>query len=83
MLLLASLGVAFLHLALLLLALFVVAIFWETHRIAAIGAMAALYLAVGMAALMGLRARLAASPDPFAATLGELQRDLEQLQPSP
>jgi uncharacterized membrane protein YqjE len=78
MLALAALCVACFHAAFLLLAAFVVLVFWETHRIAAVGAMAALCLAGGVAALLALRRRIAHSPAPFAATLGEFQRDLEQ-----
>jgi uncharacterized membrane protein YqjE len=83
MLLLAALGAAFLHLALLLAALLVVVAFWDTHRIAATAAMAGLYLACGVAAFLALRARIAASPEPFAATVGELERDLAELHPAP
>jgi uncharacterized membrane protein YqjE len=82
MLALAVLGVALLHMALVLLTLLVVVVFWDSHRIAAIGAMAALYLAGGAAAFLGLRAK-AASPAPFAASLGELEEDLARLQPRP
>jgi uncharacterized membrane protein YqjE len=80
MLVLAALGLAFLHTALLLLTLFVVVVFWDTHRIAAIGAMATLYLACGGAALVRLRHEARASPAPFAATLSELQQDLAGLR---
>ena len=81
MLVLAALGVAFLHMALLLLTLLVVAAFWDTHRVGAIGAMAALYLACGAGALVRLRVNAEASPAPFAATLGELDQDLAGLRP--
>jgi uncharacterized membrane protein YqjE len=80
MLLLAALGAALLHTAFLLLTAFVALLFWDTHRIAAVGAMAALYLACGIVALIRLRAN-AASADPFAGTLGELRRDLAALDP--
>jgi uncharacterized membrane protein YqjE len=83
MLLLAALAVAFLHIALLLATALVVIAFWETHRAGALGALAALYLAFGLAALAALRRRIAASPEPFAATRSELERDLEQLRASP
>lgn len=81
MLVLATFGVTALHMALLLITVLVAAIFWDTHRIAAIVAMAALYLACGIAALLRLRANAAASPDPFADTLRELRRDLAALSP--
>jgi uncharacterized membrane protein YqjE len=81
MLVLAAFGVAFLHMALLLLTFLVAVVFWDTHRVGAIGAMTALYLACGGAALIALRAKVAASPAPFADTLGELNRDLAELSP--
>lgn len=77
---LAAVGFAFLHTALLLLTLFVAVIFWDTHRVAAIGAMAVLYLGCGAAALARFRLEAAASPPPFAATLAELEHDLEPLR---
>lgn len=80
MAILAVLGATFLHMALVLFTFLVAVIFWDTHRVAAVLAMAALYLACGAAALFAFRARSAASPAPFAATLGELDRDLAQLR---
>ena len=80
MLLLAALAFALLHMAFLLLNVLVVAAFWDTHRIGAIGALLAFHLAFGLAVLARLRATAAASPAPFAATLGELGRDLAQLR---
>jgi uncharacterized membrane protein YqjE len=80
MLVLAALGVALLHTAFLLLTLFVVVWFWDTHRVAAIGVMALVYLACGAGALLRLRAYAAASPLPFAATLSELDQDLSELR---
>ena len=72
---------AFLHIALTLAALLVVAIFWETHRLAAIGLVALLYGACGGAVLLRLRAAAASAPAPFAATRAELARDLADLRP--
>lgn len=80
MLVLVAVGVVFLHTALLLLTLLVAIVFWDTHRFGAIGALAALYLACGAAVLFRLRVKAAASPPPFAATLGELEQDLAQLR---
>ena len=80
MLVLAVLAVTFLHMAMLLLTLLVAVVFWDTHRVGAVGIMAALYLAFGATALIRLRIAVAASPAPFAATLGELDRDLADLR---
>jgi uncharacterized membrane protein YqjE len=79
MLLLFALGIALLHMALVLATFLVAAVFWDTHRIAALGAMAALYLGCGAAALVRLKVAVAASPAPFAASLGELREDLASL----
>lgn len=76
-LILGALAFGFLHSALLMVTLLVVVIFWDTHRIAAVATMAAIYLACGLAALIQLRMETAASPAPFAGTLGELEQDLD------
>jgi uncharacterized membrane protein YqjE len=80
MLALAALGFAFLHMALLLVTLLVAVVFWDTHRVAAIVAMTALYFGCGVVALRRLIAEADASPSPFAATLGELDQDLASLR---
>lgn len=77
-LILVALGVTCLHMALVLLTILVAAVFWDTYRIAALGAMAALYLGCAAAAFVRLRAEVAASPAPFAASLSELDRDLAE-----
>ena len=83
MLLLVALCVACFHMAVLLGTALVVIVFWETHRIGAVCGLGALFLALGGVALAALRRRIAASPAPFAATRGELERDLEHLRASP
>lgn len=77
---LAALGFAFLHMALVLLTLLVTVYFWDTHRVAAIVTMTALYLCCGAVALRRVIAEAEASPAPFAATLGELDQDLASLR---
>ena len=64
----------------LLLALFVVVLFWDSHRVAAAGAVTAVYLLLGVAALVALWRRKRASPPPFEATLAELAQDVEALR---
>lgn len=78
--LLGAIGAAFLHMALVLISVLVAAVFWDTHRIAALAAMAILYMAFGCAALARLRADIATSPAPFAASLAELNQDLSGLR---
>lgn len=79
MLVLVALAATFLHMALALLTLLVAVAFWETHRLAALGGLAALYACLGAAAILRLRSQAASSPAAFAATLGELDRDLAAL----
>jgi uncharacterized membrane protein YqjE len=79
MLVLAATGGAFLALALLLATLFVLALYWDTHRLAAIGGMTLLYLAAGAGAIARMRFLAAAAPPPFEATLRELAADRELL----
>ena len=80
LLVMAVLAAAFLHMALLVLTALVAVAFWDTHRISALAVMAALYLACGAVILVRLRVTVAASPPPFAASLDELHRDLDQLR---
>jgi uncharacterized membrane protein YqjE len=83
MLALGAVAFAFLHTALLLATLLVVAFFWDEHRIAAIAAMAALYAGCGAVALQRLVSEARAGPEPFAATLDELQQDFASLRTGP
>ncbi len=53
----------------------VVVAFWDTHRLLALGAIAAFHLIVAALAWSRLRAAQAASTPPFAQTLAELERD--------
>jgi len=69
-----------LHTALLLATALVAVVLWDTHRVAAIAVMAALYFTGGAALLVFLRAKAAASPDPFAGTLRALDRDAATLR---
>lgn len=78
----ATAGV-FAALAALLFALLVVLLFWETHRVAAAGAVTLAYLAIALAALGRLRRRARESPPPFQATLAELERDVRDLRGEP
>lgn len=55
----------------------------EGHRAAVLVALALVYLAGGIAALLVLRARLRAAPPLLAATLAELQQDAHTLGRAP
>lgn len=62
--------------ALMLAALFVIVLFWDTHRLLAIGAMAAAFALAAVVILLQVRARFAARPRMMSATLAELNKDL-------
>ena len=77
---LALAGTLFLGLGLLLAALFVVVVFWDTHRLAALGAVTILYLGIAAVAFVRLREMVRTSPPPFEATLRELAADRELMR---
>jgi len=68
-----------LALAVVLVVFFLVVLFWDSNRLAAIGALAALFFAAGALAYALLRAALAGRPKLFSASLGELAKDREEL----
>ena len=66
-------------LALLFSALVVIAVFWDTHRIAAVACVAAGFIALALASFAVVRVRTRRQSRLLASTLGELERDLQQL----
>ena len=71
-----------LGLGFILLNIFVVALFWQRGWILAIGALAAIYLAVGVSAGFALRKKILSRPGLFPATLAELRKDCDRMRPS-
>jgi uncharacterized membrane protein YqjE len=67
--------------AVLLLVLLLIAVFWDTHRIAVISALAAVFLAAGIGIAAGVRSRMHGRSRLFSASLDELARDKDQLTP--
>ena len=65
----------------LLLVLLLIAVFWDTHRIAVIATLAAVFLAAGVAIAAGARNRMHARSRLFSASLDEIARDKDQLTP--
>ena len=60
--------------------LFVLVLFWDTHRLAAVGGMAVLFILGTLFAVARLRAGLAKRPPMLPATLAELRKDAEALK---
>lgn len=77
---LAAVAAFCLALAVILLVLFVVVLFWDTHRLLAIGAAASVFSAGGIVALLLLRAAVKKRPKLLAATLAELRKDHAKLE---
>ena len=66
-------------LALMFCALVVIAAFWDTHRIAAVAGVAAGFSTLALVSFGFVRARTRRQSRLLASTLGELERDLQQL----
>lgn len=64
----------------LLLALFVVVIFWDTHRLLALGSVTGLFLLVGGVYLWRVLVALKSMPATFEASLTELAKDYRQIK---
>ena len=58
---------------------FVIVIFWDSNRLTAIGAVTIGYLLGGALALWRFNVRQSTDPKPFAATIAELERDVQWL----
>jgi uncharacterized membrane protein YqjE len=69
-----------LGLAVILLVLFAVVLFWDTNRLLAIGVLAGVFAAGGIAACVMLGAAIARRPKLLAATLAELRKDRTKLE---
>lgn len=79
MLTFALLALSCFGLAILLLTIFVVVLFWDEHRLAAIGALSFLFFTLGLLMAMLLRGKMREKSKLFAATLAELAKDSEQI----
>ena len=64
----------------LLLALFVVVIFWDTHRLIALGGVTGLFILIGGICLWRVLKGLKSMPATFEASLAELVKDYKQLK---
>lgn len=67
--------------ALLLLTIFITVLFWDDHRIAVLGGLCALFFSSGTLIAVLLRSKAQSRPRLFSASLAELAKDREQLDP--
>ena len=67
--------------ALLLLTIFITVLFWDDHRIAVLGGLCALFFISGTVIALLLRSKARSRPRLFSASLAELAKDREQLEP--
>ncbi len=65
---------------LLLLSIFVVVLFWDTHRLLALGGVTGLFLLVGLLCAWRVRKALKTMPATFEASLTELAKDYSSLK---
>ena len=83
LLILAVAAIFFLALGVLFASLFIVVLFWETHPLAAVGALTLLYLGLGAGAAYLVYQRLKNRPQLFSTTLAELRKDRLRLTSRP
>lgn len=72
----ALLALILFGLAFLLVAFLVIALFWDSHRIAAIGGMAALFAAAGAIVAFKVKSGFDNKPRLLAHTIAELRKDM-------
>ncbi len=64
-----------------LLTVFVTVLFWDDHRLAVLGGLCILFFALGVLLTLFLRNKAHNRPKLFSASLAELAKDREQLEP--
>jgi uncharacterized membrane protein YqjE len=79
-LLMSLLALFLFGIAIVLVAVFVIILFWDTHRLAAVLGMAALFSLSALGIGIKARAGFAAQPALLAATMGELRKDIDFLK---
>jgi uncharacterized membrane protein YqjE len=67
----------FFALGMLTLTFFVIVMFWDTHRLEAIGGITLLYLAIAVALALSAKGEAGRAARPFGSTLAELKKDRE------
>lgn len=79
MLLFALLALFCFGMGILLIAVFIVVLFWDDHRLAALGALSAFFLALGTVMALLLRSKAQEKPRLFSTSLAELAKDRDRL----
>ena len=77
---LAAIAAFCLGLAIILIVLFIAVLFWDTHRLLAIGVLAGVFAVGGIAACLMLWAAIVRRPKLLSATLAELRKDRTKLE---
>lgn len=78
MLVLTVIATVFFSFALIVLSVLIVFLFWETHPVMALVGVMLVYVVIGASAVVVLQRRRLTRP--FAATLAELERDVQSLR---
>jgi len=78
-LLLGAISLFFLAVGVILLTLFIVVLFWDTHRLAALGAVTTLYLLIGIAVGFAAKNKMSAMPRFLSTTMSEFAKDRERM----
>ncbi len=65
----------------LLLTIFITVLFWDGHRLAVLGGLCILFFVLGTLMAILLRNKAQSKPKLFSASLAELARDREQMEP--
>ncbi len=68
-----------LTIACVLIVIFIIILFWDEHRLTALGLLTVLFALAGILSLLGLKSILSSSSKLFSASLAELQQDHKQL----
>ena len=79
LLLIGVVALFFFCLGMLTLTLFVIVIFWDTHRLIAIGAVTAVYLGIAAGLALYAKGEAGRGARPFASTIAEFRKDRERL----
>lgn len=83
LLVLALAALFFIGVGVVLAAILLVVVFWDTHRLLALGSLAGLFLAAGVGAWAFALYKARTKPRLFAASLSELSKDRQQLVSRP